>query len=170
MLHCWLHICWGKYFDVSCLRYIPLAALQHQVVVKLLGSFRPTRGFWPTHQNGIFAGSTVGTLGTSLRRSQSQHLTGKTLRLLKKITVISAVCWSLAPLKKSFRYQYWAGVTDYTDLFRLAVGYVFIKQSRPFCNCILQQHLYKNHRRNGLFRSYAAKLLNSLTCSYPYTS
>lgn len=81
------------------------------------------------HQNGTFTRSTVGTVGISLRRSQSHHLNGKTLRLLKKITVISAVYQSLAPLNRRFRSWHWAGVGDYTNLFRLAVTYVFDKQS-----------------------------------------
>ena len=48
-----------------------------------------------------------------------------------------AVWWTLAALKSGFRHHHWAGFTDYTSLFRLAIGYVFSKQSNHPCNCDL---------------------------------
>jgi len=41
---------------------------------------------------------------------------------LKRVIVTPAVYRLLAPLKQSLKYRHWAGVTDYTHLYRLAVG------------------------------------------------
>ena len=41
---------------------------------------------------------------------------------LKRVIVTPAVYWLLAQLKPSLKYQHWAGVTDYTHLYRLAVS------------------------------------------------
>ena len=56
---------------------------------------------------------------------------------LKRIIVIPAVYQSLARLKPSLRYWHWADVTNYTHLYRLAVGCVFVKQSDLLCYCTL---------------------------------
>jgi len=53
-----------------------------------------------------------------------------------------AVWWALAALKSSFRHHHWAGLTDYTSLFRLAIGYVFGKQSNHLCYWDLPMHSY----------------------------
>ena len=58
-----------------------------------------------------------------------RQLNGKAFRYLKRIIVIPAVYQPLALLKKSFRLWHWADVTLYTQLFSLAQGYVFVKQS-----------------------------------------
>ena len=57
-----------------------------------------------------------------------RQLTGKGLRYLKIVRVTTAVYQSFAPLNRSFRYWHWARSTDYTNLCRLAVSYVFDKQ------------------------------------------
>jgi len=56
---------------------------------------------------------------------------------LKRIIVIPAVYQTLALLKEGFSYWHWADVTFHTDLFRLAKGCVFIKQSGIPRNCTL---------------------------------
>ena len=56
---------------------------------------------------------------------------------LKRIIVIPAVYKSLARLEPGLRYLHWADVTDYTNLRRLAVGCVFVKQSDLPCYCTL---------------------------------
>ena len=62
----------------------------------------------------------------------------KVFRYLKRVIVTPAVYQSLGSLKTAFRYWHWAEVTNYTQRSRLAVGYVFIKQSdRP--NILAQQ-------------------------------
>ncbi len=59
---------------------------------------------------------------------------------LKKVIVTSAVCQSLASLKRSLRYWYWADVTGYTRPYGLAASYVFVKQSGLLGHCALQSH------------------------------
>ena len=122
-------------FDVSHLRYTPPPVTQQQAAVKFLGSSRPTGGPWPLHQEGVFAGSQPGTVERSLRRSQSRHLNGKALRLLKRVRVTPAANGPLTRLDPGFRYPCWAGVADRTSPFGVAVRYVFGKQSRPPSHC-----------------------------------
>ena len=81
----------------------------------------------------------LGTVGIWLRRSQSHQLNGKALRLLKKVTVTSAVYRSLYSLERIFGYLHWAGVADCTSRFRFAISYVFVKQSDSPGLCDLQQ-------------------------------
>lgn len=81
-------------------------------------------------------------MASSLRRSQSRHLTGKGLRYLKRVTVTPAVYRPLAPLDGGFRYRHWAGVTSGTHPFGLAGGYVFSKQSARPCHCDLRSQDY----------------------------
>ena len=52
---------------------------------------------------------------------------------LKSLTVRPAVRWALAALEDSFRHHHWAGLTEYTKLFSLALSYVFGKQSDDPC-------------------------------------
>jgi hypothetical protein len=42
------------------------------------------------------------------------------------------------------KHHYWAGFTDYTSLFRFAIGYVFDKQSAGPCYCDLQMPSQKS--------------------------
>ncbi len=99
------------------------------------GSLLPAGGRWPVHHHGVFRGPRPGTVGTSLRRSQSRHLTGKALRYLKRVRVTPAVYRPLTRLNPGFRYRHWAGVTSGTHPFGLAGGYVFVKQSGPPSHC-----------------------------------
>ena len=105
--------------------------------MKFLGSSRPTGGPWPLHQEGVFAGPQPGTVERSLRRSQSRHLNGKALRLLKRVRVTPAVYRPFVPLNGAFRDRHWAGVGSCTHPFGLAATYVFIKQSASPCHCDL---------------------------------
>ena len=54
-----------------------------------------------------------------------------------RIIVIPAVYQLLDSLKQALKYWHWADVTDYTHLCRLAISYVFVKQSDPSCHCAL---------------------------------
>ncbi len=103
-------------------------------------------GVFPTHWESSayapssgFTGSAAGTAGVSLRRSQSRQLIGKALRLLKKVTVTSAVYQPLVRLNPDFRYWHWAGVAGCTNPFGLAASYVFVKQSDPPSHCTLRK-------------------------------
>lgn len=44
-------------------------------------------------------------------------------------------------MNQSLKHHHWAGLTDYTSLFRLAISYVFDKQSGSPCHCDLLMHL-----------------------------
>ena len=82
-----------------------------------------------------FTGFKAGTVGLSLGLHASRQLSGKVLRYLKRVRVTPAVYWSFLPLYRVFRYQHWAGFSDYTHPFELAVTYVFSKQSEPPSHC-----------------------------------
>ena len=87
-----------------------------------------------------------------------RHSNGKAFRYLKRIIVIPAVYQLLAPLNRSLKYWHWADVTNCTHLCRLAVGYVFVKQSDPSCHCALQPHLYRYSHRDPLYRRHRANI------------
>jgi hypothetical protein len=40
-------------------------------------------------------------------------------------------------LKPALTHSHWAGLTDYTKDFSLAISYVLVKQSFPPCHCDL---------------------------------
>ena len=82
-----------------------------------------------------FTGLDAGTVELSLGLHASRQLSDKVLRYLKRVIVTPAVCWSFVPLKEAFRYQYWAGFSDHTKPFDLAVTYVFSKQSELPGHC-----------------------------------
>ena len=52
----------------------------------------------------------------------SRQSNDKVLRYLKRVIVTPAVYALLAQLKPSLKYAHWAGFTDYTHLYRLAVS------------------------------------------------
>ena len=54
---------------------------------------------------------------------------------LKRVIVTPAVYRSFIRLKPGFRYRHWAGFSDNTHPFGLAVTCVFIKQSELPCHC-----------------------------------
>jgi hypothetical protein len=81
---------------------------------------------------------TTSTSGYSAVPAYSQILLRQHLFHLKKVIVTSAVCGSLAPLKRSFGYPYWADVTACTRLFSLADSCVFGKQSDLPSYCTLR--------------------------------
>jgi hypothetical protein len=86
----------------------------------------------------------------------------KAFRYLKRVIVTPAVYLLLARLEPSLKYRHWADVTIYTNLFRLADSYVFVKQSGPPSHCALRLQTYIYKRRDPLNRSYGAKLPSSL--------
>ena len=61
---------------------------------------------------------------------------------LKSLIVRPAVWRVLAALKRNLKHPYWAGLTEYTHLFRFALGYVFGKQSDYPCYRDLQMPPY----------------------------
>ncbi len=67
----------------------------------------------------------------------SRQLSDKVLRYLKRVIVTPAVYRSLDPLNRVLTYRHWAGVSNCTHPYGLAVTYVFIKQSKPPCHCDL---------------------------------
>lgn len=48
------------------------------------------------------------------------------------VIVTTAVYKVLTPLNRRFKYLHWAGITDYSSLYRFAISYVFEKQLRRF--------------------------------------
>lgn len=46
------------------------------------------------------------------------------------VIVTTAVYKVFTSLNQSFKYLHWAGITDYTSLYRFAISYVFEKQLR----------------------------------------
>ena len=70
----------------------------------------------------------------------SRQLSDKVLRYLKRVIVTPAVYRSLDPLNWVLTYRHWAGVSNCTHPYGLAVTYVFIKQSKPLCHCDLLLH------------------------------
>ena len=78
------------------------------------------------------------------------HSNDKALRYLKRVIVTPAVKWSLAPLKRRFGYHHWADVTDYTRLYSLAIGYVFVKQLGPPSHCALLSPLMRAREQGPL--------------------
>ena len=67
----------------------------------------------------------------------SRQLSDKVLRYLKRVIVTPAVYESFVRLNPVFRYSHWAGISDYTSRFRVAVTYVVIRQSEPPGHCDL---------------------------------
>lgn len=59
----------------------------------------------------------------------SRQLSDKVLRYLKRVIVTPAVYRSFGRLYPDFRYRHWAGFSDHTHPFGLAVTCVFVKQS-----------------------------------------
>ena len=76
------------------------------------------------------------------------------------VRVTAAVYQGFLRLKPHFTHWHWAGIRDCTNLFRLAVSVVFVKQSSLPCYCDLQSPC-EDHR-HCFFRSYAANLPSSL--------
>ena len=74
-------------------------------------------------------------MALSLGLHASRQLSDKVLRYLKRVIVTPAVYWSFAPLKRVFRYQYWAGFSGRSRPFDLAATCVFSKQSERPSHC-----------------------------------
>jgi hypothetical protein len=91
-----------------------------------------------------------------------RHSNGKAFRYLKRVIVTPAVYQLFTPLKRSLKYWHWADITFYTNLYRLAESFVFVKQSCYLCYCTLNSHLYKYECRDPLYRRYGTNLPNSL--------
>ena len=70
----------------------------------------------------------------SLSLHARRHLIGKVFRYLKRVTVTPSLYWPFTPLKEGFSNQQWEGLTDCTGLYRIAVSYVFVKQSVLPCH------------------------------------
>ena len=66
--------------------------------------------------------SNWGQWGSRYTIHASRQSNDKVLRYLKRVIVTPAVYLLLASLKGSLKYRHWAGVTDYTHLYRLAVS------------------------------------------------
>ncbi len=92
---------------------------------------------------------------------------GKAFRYLKRVIVTPAVYLLLAPLDRSLKYRHWADVTNCTHLYRLAVSYVFVKQSDFPDLCTLQSHTYIHKCRDPLYRRHGANLPSSLALINP---
>ena len=95
----------------------------------------------PSGDSGLYARE-VGSLGPSWGQRDSRsaihasrQLSGKVLRYLKRVIVTPAVYRCLAPLKRGLTYRHWAGVTNCTQPYGLAVRYVFIKQTESPGHC-----------------------------------
>ena len=56
------------------------------------------------------------------------QVSDKVLRYLKRVIVTPAVYESFVRLNPVFRYSHWAGISDYTSPFGVAVTYVVIRQ------------------------------------------
>lgn len=66
----------------------------------------------------------------SLIRSRIRQLCDKALSYLKDVIGTPAVHKVLYRLNPVFNALHWAGLTDYTTLYKFAVSYVFKKQSK----------------------------------------
>lgn len=95
----------------------------------------------PAGDSGLCARG-VGSLGPSWGQQDSRsaihasrQLSGKVLRYLKRVIVTPAVYRCLAPLNGGLTYRHWAGVTNCTKPYGLAVCYVFIKQTESLGHC-----------------------------------
>ena len=66
--------------------------------------------------------SNWGQCGSRYAIHASRQSNDKVLRYLKRVIVTPAVYQLLAQLEPSFKYWHWAGVTDHTHLYRLAVS------------------------------------------------
>ena len=133
-------------FIASPLLYARGSLGQRQAAVKPLGSNQPAGGPWPWHQDDGFRGPRPGTAASSLRRSACQHLTGKGLTYLRRVSITPAVYGPFAPLDGGFRYPHWAGVGGCTNPLGVAAAYVFIKQSARPCHCDLRSQVSKDPR------------------------
>ena len=91
-----------------------------------------------------------------------RHSNGKAFRYLKRVIVTPAVYQLFTPLERGLKYWHWADITFYTQLFSLAEGYVFVKQSDHLCYCALRSHPYGYETRDPLYRRYRTNLPNSL--------
>ena len=57
---------------------------------------------------------------------------------MPSLIVRPAVLRGLGPLNRTFTHRNWAGLTEYTRPFGIALSYVFDKQSGGPCHCDLQ--------------------------------
>ena len=95
---------------------------------------------FPLGVAGLFTSTTVspdssrGQQGPRSSIHASRQLSDKVLRYLKRVIVTPAVYRSLVPLNRGLTYRHWAGVSNCTHPYGLAVTYVFIKQSGPSCH------------------------------------
>ena len=133
--------------------------LQQQAAVKLhrdYSSHWKSLAYSPERK---FARFQSGTVKTSFDLHAGRRLIGKGLRYLKTVRVTAAVYEGLNRLEPVLTHSHWAGFTDYTNPFGLAVRYVFIKQSGFPCNWDL---FFNKENRHGLYQRYATNLPNSL--------
>ena len=113
-----------------------LLTLYTQPHVTTIGYSKVSRGLrFPLEVSGLCTrikyseGSGWGQWKSRYAIHASRQSNDKVFRYLKRVIVTPAVYKLLAWLKPSFKYLHWADVTDYTHLCRLAVSWVFVKQS-----------------------------------------
>ena len=94
----------------------------------------------------------------------SRQLSDKVLRYLKRVIVTPAVYRSFVRLYPGFRYRHWAGFSDHTHPFGLAVTYVFVKQSDLPSHCD-QTWLARARRRTTAGTAYPE--VTPLICRIP---
>ena len=78
------------------------------------------------------------------------------------VRVTAAVYRGFLRLNPHFTHRHWVGIRDCTNLFRLAVSVVFVKQSPLPCYCNLQSPLRKT---TGI----SSRELTRLFCRVPWT-
>ena len=134
MLHWCLNMNWRP-----CLKRLPLT-LYNSSCLAATGYSKVSRGLhFPLEITGLCTSkecsedSKWGQWKSRCAIHAGRQSNGKAFRYLKRVIVTPAVYLILAPLKRSFRHHHWAGLTEYTCLFRLALGYVFGKQSGGPC-------------------------------------
>ena len=66
--------------------------------------------------------SNWGQCGSRYAIHASRQSNDKVFRYLKRVIVTPAVYLLLALLEEDLKYRHWAGITDYTHLYRLAVS------------------------------------------------
>lgn len=139
--------------DVSSLKQLPLT-LYNTNHITATGYSKVSRGLrFPLEVPGLCTRKECsGVSGLGQQRSRytihaGRHSNGKAFRYLKRVIVTPAVYQLFTPLKRSLKYWHWADITFYTQRYRLAESFVFVKQSDHFDLCALASHSFEYEAR-----------------------
>ena len=105
-----------------------------------MGSSLPDGSPLPLHKDKRFNGFAVGTVEPLLIHSCKSQIKRQGTTHLKRVIVTPAVYGSFVRLYSVFRYPHWAGFTDYTSPYGVAVCYVVVRQLELPGHCDLPDH------------------------------